>query len=54
MILQELDEAFAILEEKYSSQPPYKRQRIQRVVLARDMVVNDLQKIDLRICRRLR
>ena len=54
MILQELDEAFAILEAKYSSQPPYKQQRIQRVVVARYMVVNALQKIDVRICPRLR
>ena len=51
---KELDEALAILDEKYSSQPPNKRRRIQRLVWTRGMVVNALQRIHLKICRRLR
>ena len=34
---KELEEALAISEEKYSAQTPHKRQRIQRVVVTRDM-----------------
>ena len=51
---KEIGEAMAILEDKYSSQPPVKRQRIQKLVGTRDMIVNTLRKIHLKICRRLR
>ena len=50
---KEIGEAMAILEDKYSSQPPVKRQRIQKLVGTRDMI-NTLRKIHLKICRRLR
>ena len=50
----EISKAVAILEEKYTSEPPAKRQCIQKFVGTRDMVVNTLRKIHLKICRRLR
>ena len=51
---KELGEALVIVEDKYISEPPHKRQRIQQLVGTRDMVVNTLKKIHVRICRRLR
>ena len=44
----------AISEVQYSSQTLHKRVRIQRLVVTRDMVVNSLQIINLKMCRRLR
>lgn len=50
----EISKAVAILEEKYTIQPPAKRHCIQKLVGTGDMVVNTLRKIHLKICRRLR
>jgi hypothetical protein len=51
---KEIGNSIAILEDKYSSQPPVKRQCIQKLVGTRDMINNSLRKIHLKICRRLR
>ena len=51
---KELGKALVIVEDKYISEPPHKRQGIQQLVGTRDAIVNTLKKIHVRICCRLR